>query len=232
MRVAIIGTGNIGTDLLYKLLRADDLEVAAFVGRRSIEKNLPPGVIYHSTGIQYFIDNHCCCDVVFDCTDAHSAVFNSHVFKDQGIVVIDMTPSHVGQFCVPNVNSHFLSKFMNVNMVTCGGQVAIPLLKYLSSKCVIEYAEVVSQISSESAGMATRINIDKYIETTEEAICSLVGLTNCKVILNINPCSTSAMQTTLLLRSSNGDFSDFTSFVSQMKSYVPFYEVLTPPTYN
>ena len=233
-RVAIIGTGNIGTDLLVKLSRLKDVvEVVAFVGRRPLTKILPVGdVPYYDTSIDYFRDNPHCCDLVFDCTDAVSARSNAPVFQAQNIKVFDLTPSQVGQYCAPNVNSAFLSRFNNINMVTCGGQVAIPLLAYLSEKFVVSYAEVVSQISSESAGMATRINIDKYIETTEQAISSLVGITNCKVILNINPCDTE-MQTTIFLKATyfhnEPDFSDFPAFVEKMKSYVPHYEVACPP---
>ena len=232
LRVAVLGTGNIGTDLLYKLLRLEAVTVVAFVGRRPSTKELPPGVPYFETSIDHFVQHPRCCDIVFDCTDAFSAVAHSRVFQEQSITVIDLTPSHVGQFCVPYVNCHFLMNMSNINMVTCGGQVAIPLLKYLSSRCVISYAEVVSQISAESAGMATRINIDKYIETTEQAITALVGISNCKVILNINPCETTAMQTTVFLKASAGCFDDFDAFVAQMRSYVPTYEVTSAPTYD
>ena len=232
LRVAILGTGNIGTDLLYKLLRLKTATVVAFVGRRPSTKALPEGVQYFDNSIDHFVQHPHCCDIVFDCTDAYSAVAHARVFQAQNITVIDLTPSHVGQFCVPNVNCHFLLHMNNINMVTCGGQVAIPLLKYLSSRCVISYAEVISQISAESAGMATRINVDKYIETTEQAIKALVGISNCKVILNINPCETTAMQTTVFLKASPGSFDDFESFVAQMRSYVPTYEVTALPTFD
>ena len=187
MRIAIIGTGNIGTDLLYKVLKIEEYTLIAFVGRRASTKKLPDNVPYYSNGIQFFIDNPKSCDIVFDCTDAYSASENATVFLDQDITVIDMTPSKIGRMCVPNVNCECLRHVKNVNMVTCGGQVSIPLLKYLTTKCNISYAEVVTQISSESAGMATRINVDKYIQTTESAIQNLTGINNCKVILNVNP---------------------------------------------
>ena len=170
MKVAIIGTGNIGMDLLLKLLKTPQVQVVAFVGRRAPTKAIPEGVFYSDKGIQFFIDNPKCCDFVFECTDAFSAVRHWLVFSEQNITVIDLTPSKVGKICIPNVNSHRITKENNVNMVTCGGQVSVPLLHYFSKRMDVSYAEVVTQISADSAGMATRENIDKYIETTESAI--------------------------------------------------------------
>lgn len=231
MRVAIIGTGNIGTDLLYKLLEITYCKVVAFVGRKESVKELPEGVRYYSTGIQYFKDNPWICDIVFDCTDASTAKKNAEVFLLQNIHVIDMTPSKVGRMCVPNVNCDCLGHTLNVNMVTCGGQVSIPLLKYLTTKCNIRYAEVVTQISSDSAGMATRINVDKYIQTTESAIKMLVGVNKCKVILTVNPLPETVMQTTLFLETSGGSFQDYDEFIRQMQTYVRGYTSEVKPTY-
>ena len=230
MKVSIIGTGNIGTDLLVKLLKSD-FQVVAFVGRRPSTKQLPDGVKYFENGIDFFIQNPKCCDLVFDCTDAYSATNHAKVFLEQDIFVIDMTPSKIGRMCVPTINSFSLETVKNVNMITCGGQVSLPLIKYISTKCIISYAEVVTQISSESAGMATRINIDKYIETTENAIKTIVG-PSCKVILNVNPCPATIMQTSIFFKCSNGDFGDFGDFIKSIKSYIPNYEVSTPPTFT
>ena len=231
MRVAIIGTGNIGTDLLYKLLKISSCKVIAFVGRRESTKKIPDGVLYYSTGIQYFKDHPHVCDIVFDCTDASTAKINAELFLSQNIHVIDMIPSKVGRMCVPNVNCDCLGHTLNVNMITCGGQVSIPLLKYITSKCTVRYAEVVTQISSESAGMATRINVDKYIQTTESAIKMLMGIDKCKVILNVNPSPETVMQTTLFLEASKGDFSDYDQFIEGMQTYVNGYTSDIKPTY-
>ena len=231
MNVAIIGTGNIGTDLLYKILKNSDYTLVAFVGRRESTKKLPDNVPYYSNGIQFFIDNPKSCDIVFDCTDAYSAAKNAIVFLEQDIIVIDMTPSKIGRMCVPNVNCECLRHTKNVNMVTCGGQVSIPLLKYLTTKCTVSYAEVVTQISSESAGMATRINVDKYIQTTESAIQNLTGINNCKVILNINPSPETVMQTTIFLKATGGTFEDYDNFIDMMCKYVKGYTPEIQPTY-
>jgi len=231
MRVSIIGTGNIGTDLLCKLLKIENFEVVAFVGRRESTKTLPDNVPYYSNSIQYYIDNPKSCDIVFDCTDAYTASQNAGVFLSQDIIVIDMTPSKIGRMCVPNVNCECLHHAKNVNMVTCGGQVSIPLIKYVTSKCSVSYAEVVTQISSESAGMATRINVDKYIQTTESAIQSLTGVNNCKVILNVNPSPETVMQTTVFFKATRGNFDDFDIFIKRMQSYATGYTSEMTPRY-
>jgi acetaldehyde dehydrogenase len=235
MRVAIIGTGRIGTHLLYKLLDVGPTkyDVVAFVGRRENTKKLPPNVPYYSTGIQYFIDNLNVCDVVFDCTDAATATNNAEIFSKQNIFVIDLTPSNVGDICVPHVNCDCLEHTRNVNMITCGGQVSIPLLKYITSKYEVKYAEVVTQISSDSAGMATRINVDKYIQTTENAIKILTGIDTCKVILNVNPSPEIVMQTTLFVETSGEMITtvDYDDFIKSMQIYVSGYTSEVKPTY-
>jgi acetaldehyde dehydrogenase (acetylating) len=231
MRVSIIGTGNIGTDLLYKLLKIENFDVVAFVGRRASTKTLPDKVPYYSNSIQHYIDNPKSCDIVFDCTDAYTASQNAKVFLSQDIIVIDMTPSKTGRMCVPNVNCECLHHAKNVNMVTCGGQVSIPLIKYVTSKCSVSYVEVVTQISSESAGMATRINVDKYIQTTESAIQSLTGVNNCKVILNVNPSHETVMQTTVFFKATKGNFDDFDTFIKKMQSYAKGYTPEMTPRY-
>ena len=178
IKVAIIGTGNIGTDLLLKALKTDFMDVVAFVGRRLDSDGMltakKHNVLTSDEGIQYFINNPKCCEVVYDCTSAADAIEHAKIFKEQGIKVIDLTPSKVGDMCVPDVNSEIISTDDNVNMITCGGQASMPMLHLLSKECTgLEYIEVVSQIASKSAGMATRINVDNYIQTTQKAITKL-----------------------------------------------------------
>jgi len=191
IKVAIIGTGNIGTDLLLKALKTDFMDVVAFVGRRLDSDGMltakKHSVLISDEGIQYFIDNPNCCDVVYDCTSAADAIEHAKIFKQQGIKVIDLTPAKVGDMCVPDVNSEIISTDDNVNMITCGGQASMPMLHLLSKECTgLEYIEVISQIASKSAGMATRINVDNYIQTTQKAITKFTGCSNNKVILNLN----------------------------------------------
>jgi len=239
IRVSIIGTGQIGFDLLHKLIKLDFVEVVAFVGRRESTKKIPENIYYSDNSIAYFIEYPKCCEVVFDCTDAYSAVINYKVFAEQGIKVIDLTPSNIGEQYIPNISS---IKSDNINMVTCGGQVSLPLLKYLNdtirfhSSYDVTYAEVVTQVNSESAGMATRINVDKYIETTESAIYKFINVPKCKVILNVNPNIYSTMKTTIFLKINNTesnieehiDFNDFDNFMLSIKEYMQNYSADKP----
>ena len=231
LKVAIIGTGQIGFDLLYKIKNLSFVEIVAFVGRRPSTKILPDNINYSDKSIDYFILNPKCCDVVFDCTDAYSAVINSTVFYEQNIKIIDLTPSNIGYFYIPTIN---LPTSSNINMVTCGGQASIPLLNYIKNKLNndILYAEIVTQINSESAGMATRINIDKYIETTENAIYQLIKIPKCKVILNVNPNINTTMQTTIFIKTKNdtidSTFDDIEDFTNIIKGYIKNYKIKPP----
>ena len=224
--VAIIGTGQIGYDLLLKLSSQENIHIIAFVGRRQTNKQLPSNVHYSDKSIQYFIDNPNCCNIVFDCTDAYSAIINYEVFSKQNMYVIDLTPSKIGDFYIPYLTTT-INK--NINMVTCGAQSCIPVLKYLSRYCTdITYTEVITQIAASSAGMATRINIDKYIETTQNAITEITGIKNTKVILNLNPGKFINMKTTIFLKTTNIDLKDFETMLSQVRTYIPNYIVTTP----
>ena len=231
IKIAIIGTGQIGYDLLHKILQLDFVIIVAFVGRRNPTKKIPDSVKYSDESISFFINNPKCCDVVFDCTDAFSAKKNANIFLEQGIRVIDLTPSNIGDFYIPNITE---INTKNINMVTCGGQISIPIIKYFNEHLSnITYVEVVTQINSESAGIATRINIDKYIETTELAIYKITNICNNKVILNINP-HTNIMQTTIFIKCSN-DFTeveDFFNYVQKIKEYAPNYTVSNPEKIN
>lgn len=242
IKVSILGTGNIGTDLLLKALKTDFMNVVAFVGRRLDSDGMrvakEHNVNVSDKGIQYFIENEKCCDVVYDCTSAADAVEHAKVFKEQGIKVIDLTPAKVGDMCVPDVNSSIIIKDDNVNMITCGGQASMPMLHLLAKECKgLEYIEVVSQIASKSAGMATRINVDNYITTTQKAITKFTGCTNCKVILNLNPAEPCVdMQTTIFIKTKNINFENLTEKVlekiEELKQYIPYYELVLPPTMN
>jgi acetaldehyde dehydrogenase len=241
VKVGIIGTGNIGTDLLIKLVKAD-YEVSIFCGRRldsnGMGKAKELGINISDKSIQYFIDNPRCCDVVFDCTSAKDAIENYKVFKEQGITVIDMTPSKIGEMCVPLINGKIICDTDNVNMITCGGQSCIPLLNFIGDNCEsLDYVELVSQVSSNSAGMATRINIDQYIQTTENAIKTFAHAKSCKVILNLNPAVPCVnMQNTLFIRASKLDYSSIQKGLNKVlrsvQEYVPGYEMTMFPVLN
>ena len=242
IKAAILGTGNIGTDLLLKALRSGFIDVVAFVGRRldsdgmNIAKS--KGVFVSDQGIEYFKANPNCCDVVYDCTSALDAMEHAKVFKEQGVKVIDLTPAKVGDMCVPDVNSDIILTDDNVNMITCGGQASMPMLHLISKHCKgLEYIEIVSQIASKSAGMATRINVDNYIKTTKKAITKFTGCSNTKVILNLNPAEPCVdMQTTIFIKTKDIQFANLTEEITEkiqeLKTYIPYYELVLPPTMN
>jgi acetaldehyde dehydrogenase len=241
--VAILGTGNIGTDLLIKLSKLG-YENLSFIGRREDSPNIEiaqkMGINTSPLGVKYFLENSNF-NVVFDCTNALDAKENYDILRNLGIKVIDLTPAKLGDICVPCINGNDLATKDNINMITCGGQASLPLINAISD-CTeqINYIEVVSQISSKSAGMSTRINIDNYIETTEYAVKSFSKTKECKVILNINPAEPCVdMQTTIFLEIPNLDKLDFEKIVSnvyiklkEVKEYVPFYELIIPPMIN
>jgi acetaldehyde dehydrogenase len=239
IRAAILGTGNIGTDLLLKILKTNFIELVIFAGRRMDSDGIniakSKKILVTDLGINYFINNPKICDLVFDCTNAEDAKKHAPIFKEQGIKVIDLTPSKLGPMCVPDVNSDIILKEDNVNMITCGGQASIPMLYLLSKYCDnIDYIEVVSQIASKSAGMATRINIDNYIKTTQKAITEFTGCKNTKVILNLNPAEPCVdMQTTMFIKSNNINFNGLIEKINEkieeLKKYIPYYEMILPP---
>ena len=242
IKIGIIGTGNIGTDLLLKLLREPNLEPVIFAGRRmtsdGIQIAMQKGVPVTDKGINYFIDNPKCCDVVYDCTSAADAKKHAVIFAKQGIKVVDLTPAKVGDLCVPSINPEIIDINNNVNMITCGGQASMPLLHLISQHCTgLDYVEIVSQIASKSAGMATRLNIDNYIHTTERAIREFTGCDNCKVILNLNPAEPCVdMQTTMFLKFKNINFEplveEIYKKIKELKTYIPYYELVLPPVIN
>jgi acetaldehyde dehydrogenase len=240
IKAAIIGTGNIGTDLLIKLLRTEGIEVIAFVGRRNDSDGIRIASQYNvptfTDGINYFVKHGKECDVVYDCTNAEDARRNSILFKSIGIKVIDLTPAKVGELYIPNITE--IEDDSNINMITCGGQASVPILNLVSKYATgLKYIEVVSQIASNSAGMATRINIDSYIHTTEYAIKKFTGCDNVKVILNLNPAVPCVnMQTTMFIKLDELDLEKFNKHlyerIEQLKQYIPNYELIIPPMFD
>ena len=242
IQAAIIGSGNIGTDLLLKILKTDFINIVAFVGRRLDSKGMviakKHNILISDQSIQYFINNPKCCDIVYDCTSADDAIEHAKIFKKQGIKVIDLTPAKVGDMCVPDINSEIILSVDNINMITCGGQASLPMLYLLSKECTgLEYIEVVSQIASKSAGLATRINVDNYIHTTQNAITKFTNCLNNKVILNLNPAEPCVdMQTTIYIKAKKINLENLIDKVLEkiieLKKYIPYYEIVLPPTLN
>jgi len=184
------------------------------------------------------IDNPDCCDLVFDATSARSHREHWPILERLGKIVIDMTPSRVGQMVVPAVDVRSCVQYRNVNMVSCGGQASLPLAYILGQvHDGIEYLEVVSSIASRSAGPGTRVNIDEYVETTESALRTYSGANAAKVILILNPAEPCIhMQTTVSAKLSSPRLEQLRPLLDGMlqkvRSYVPGYEIVVPPVWE
>lgn len=239
LRVAILGSGNIGTDLLLKSLRSPWLECMLLVGRTPDSAGLARakqlGVPVSHLGIKAIEDAADRCDVVFDCTSAMAHLEHWPILRDLGIRVIDMTPSKVGSMCIPAVNLHECLNEQNLNMVTCGGQSIVPMTRaVVQALDGVDYVEVVSQIASNSAGPGTRANLDEYIETTEDAIRRFSPCARAKAILILNPANPCVdMQTTVFAQAADVDLARITRLVHEtaaaVRSYVPGYHLLVGP---
>jgi acetaldehyde dehydrogenase len=193
-RVAIIGSGNIGTDLMFKVMRlSETLEMGAMVGIDPASDGLARaarlGISTTADGVDGLIglpgfDE---IDVVFDATSAGAHKANDARLRPYGKLLIDLTPAAIGPYVVPVVNLGAHEDATNVNMVTCGGQATIPVVAAVSSVVPVHYAEIVASIASKSAGPGTRANIDEFTETTSAAIEQVGGAARGKAIIILNP---------------------------------------------
>lgn len=242
IRIGIIGSGNIGTDLLVKAMRSRHLTCTLFAGRNfnsaGMKRASELGVRISDRGIEAIVDDPSLCDLVFDATSAQAHVDHWAQLDKLGKTVIDMTPAKLGEFCIPAINAQACldSGARNINMITCGGQSSIPIANAISQvHGDIEYIEVASSIASRSAGPATRANLDEYIETTEDALQRFSGARRAKAILILNPANPPIdMQTTIYAKIANPDLPAIRAavdkMVAQLKTYVPGYQLIVPPT--
>ena len=242
LRVAIIGSGNIGTDLLVKATRSGVLEPTLFVGRSlhsaGMAKAIGLGVPVSDRSIDALLEQPDRYDLVFDATNARDAVRHWKLLEPLGKSVIDMTPANVGALCVPAVNLDDAARSRNLNMVTCGGQASVPLASVIgATQTGVSYLEVVSSIASRSGGPATRSNLDEYLETTEAALERFSGAERAKAILVLNPAEPCVnMQTTVQAQVDDPDMEALIPAVDEMvariQQYVPGYQLLVPPTFE
>ncbi|QRY64420.1 acetaldehyde dehydrogenase (acetylating) [Gordonia sp. PDNC005] len=193
-KVAIIGSGNIGTDLMIKVIRtAKHLEMGAMVGIDAESDGLARaarmGVPTTHEGVEGLVNmpNFDEIEIVFDATSAKAHEYNASILAPLGKRLVDLTPAAIGPYVVPAVNIDEHLDAQNVNMVTCGGQATIPIVAAVSRVAPVAYAEIVASIASKSAGPGTRANIDEFTETTSNAIKSVGGAANGKAIIIMNP---------------------------------------------
>ena len=246
IKCALIGPGNIGTDLLAKLQRSPVLEPVWMVGidpesdglKRAREMGIKTthegvdGLIPHmkQDGVQ----------IVFDATSAYVHAENSRKVNAQGAMMIDLTPAAIGPYCVPPVNlpEHVGKREMNVNMVTCGGQATIPMVAAVSRVQAVPYAEIVATVSSKSAGPGTRKNIDEFTRTTAGAIEKVGGAKQGKAIIVINPAEPPLIMrdTVHCLTEDEPDQEKITASIhammAEVQKYVPGYKLVNGPVFD
>ncbi|RQH00608.1 acetaldehyde dehydrogenase (acetylating) [Paraburkholderia dinghuensis] len=239
LKAAIIGSGNIGTDLMIKIMRhGRHLEMGAMVGIDPASDGLARaarlGVATTHEGVQGLVNLPIFkdIDVVFDATSAGAHVKNDAFLREHkpGIRVIDLTPAAIGPYCVPVVNLDAHIDAPNVNMVTCGGQATIPMVAAVSRVAKVHYAEIVASISSKSAGPGTRANIDEFTETTSKAIEVVGGAAKGKAIIVLNPAEPPVMmRDTVYVLSELADQARVEASVEEMakavNAYVPGYRL-------
>ncbi len=236
-KVAIIGSGNIGTDLMIKIMRLSEvLEMGVFVGidpeSDGLKRAARLGVAITSDGIDGLIAMPEFADIqiVFDATSAGAHQRNNELLQAHGKRVIDLTPAAIGPYTIPPVNGEANLDALNVNMVTCGGQATIPIVAAVNRVAKVHYGEIIASISSKSAGPGTRANIDEFTETTSQAIVDVGGATRGKAIIILNPAEPPLiMRDTVYCLCEDADREAIRQsvhdMVVQVQSYVPGYRL-------
>jgi acetaldehyde dehydrogenase len=239
---AIVGPGNIGTDLLAKLQRLDQLQVKYMVGvdpdsdglRRAAER----GVTASAQGVDWLLHQDDLPDLVFEATSAKAHVANAPRYAQAGIQAIDLTPAALGPFVCPPVNLATVADGPNLNMISCGGQATIPIVHAVSRVAPVAYAEIVASIASRSAGPGTRANIDEFTKTTARGIEDVGGAAKGKAIIVLNPVNPPMiMRDTVFCSLPPGTDTDAVAesvfaMVEAVKAYVPGYTLRADPQFD
>jgi acetaldehyde dehydrogenase (acetylating) len=236
VKVAVIGPGNIGSDLMYKILRSRHLEMALMAGiveSEGIRRASSLGIRTSLEGV-YGVLEEPEVGIVFDATSAKAHMINAPLLKEAGKLTLDLTPAAVGPYVVPSVNLDRLRTEPNLNMVTCGGQATVPIVHAIAGAAGARYAEIVACIASKSAGPGTRQNIDEFTQTTARALVEVGGAKRGKAIIILNPAEPPSMMTnTIYVDVENPDEKAISAAVAarveEIQRYVPGYRVRVPP---
>ncbi|MDP9530180.1 acetaldehyde dehydrogenase (acetylating) [Pseudomonas protegens] len=246
LKAAIIGPGNIGTDLLLKMCRSEWIEPVWMVGvdphSAGLERARELGIKTTSDGLAGLLPHVLDDDIriAFDATSAYVHAENSRQLNALGVIMIDLTPAAIGPFCVPPVNlrQHAQSLALNVNMVTCGGQATIPMVAAVAQVQPVSYGEIVATVSSASVGPGTRQNIDEFTRTTAEAVQRIGGARRGKAIIVINPAEPALMMrdTIHCLTDHEPDQAAIRAsvlrMVKEVQRYVPGYKLINGPVFD
>lgn len=237
VKIGIIGPGNIGTDLMYKVMRSKNLDVGIVAGIKDNSRGLS---LAEEAGFKVTLDGvegllkEGDCEIVFDSTGAKGHLANAPLLEAAGKIAIDLTPAAVGPYVVPSVNlgAHMDSK--NVNLVTCGGQATIPIVAAIRQVTEIDYAEIVATIASKSAGKGTRQNIDEFTQTTARGLVEVGGAVRAKAIIILNPAEPPIiMRDTIYAIVKEPDEqairTSVKAMVAKVQQYVPGYRLKLEP---
>lgn len=239
---AIVGSGNIGTDLMYKLGRSPVLELRAVVGvdpnsdglRRARER----GFDATHEGVDWLMERADQFGIVFEATSAWVHRQNAPRYSQAGLRAVDLTPARLGPLVVPPVNLDANLDATNVNMITCGGQATTPIVHAVARVCEVPYAEIVSTVASVSAGPGTRQNIDEFTETTSAALVEVGGARTGKAIMVLNPADPPIlMRNTVFCALGDGYDRDAVAasiieMVAEVSQYVPGYRLKSDPVFD
>lgn len=237
---AIIGSGNIGTDLMMKIDKHPRLQLAMLIGIDPDSEGLAlarqMGYETTSEGIEGFVKKHEIAQIVFDATSAKAHLYHAPILKELGKIAIDLTPAAVGPHVVPYVNIGDVLDEPNVNLITCGGQATIPIVAAVSKISRVPYAEIVATIASKSAGPGTRQNIDEFTVTTAQGIVSIGGAEQGKAIIILNPAEPPIMmRDTVYCQVEDMDreaiLSSIHETVERVQQYVPGYRLRIDPVF-
>lgn len=242
INVAILGSGNIGMNLLIKVLKSPYLNCICLAGRNGLSENLlrakDMGINTSSNSINAILELIDKIDIVFDATNAEAHKKHSCLLKNYNVFTIDFTPSQIGKMCLPCLGEAEYFTYREVNMITCGGQSMVPIGRAISDVCPnVKYMEVVSTIPSCSAGEGTRQNIDEYILTTQKAILEFTNAQKAKAMLVLNPADPPIIMrnTIYAILGEHYSLEKITSSVLEMEKriiqYVPGFKIIMLPTY-
>lgn len=236
VKVAVIGPGNIGSDLMYKLLRSPLLGMALMAGivdSEGIRRARSLGIRTSLEGARAAAEDGSV-KIVFDATSAKAHMQSAPMLREAGKITLDLTPAAIGPYVVPSVNLGEVHAEPNLNMVTCGGQATVPIVHAVHRVAGARYAEIVACIASKSAGPGTRQNIDEFTQTTARALTLVGGAKRGKAIIVLNPAEPPIMMTnTIYIEVDNPDeeviMASVEARVREIQEYVPGYRVRVPP---
>jgi acetaldehyde dehydrogenase len=238
---AIVGPGNIGTDLLAKLRRSENIEVAYMVGvveSDGIERARSLGIAASAGGVDWLLRQNPLPSVVFEATSAKAHKANAPRYAAAGITAIDLTPAAVGPFVCPPVNLREHIGAPNLNLISCGAQATVPIVHAVSSVAPVPYAEIVASVASKSAGPGTRANIDEFTHTTSRAVEEVGGAVRGKAIIILNPVEPPMIMKDTIFCAIPADADQDAiaesvhARVAQVQQYVPGYTLRADPQFD